>query len=136
MTFRIELRIRVPSLQGLDALDWRRVHGLPDSLAVAPSFLSFVEDVDEAFARLHFESDSLYERVDVSAELLVPGELKPADDRFPNSQNLILGNLTPERGRALWVEGRHQAELEDLRRQIARQAAELSRNTTTKDEDE
>jgi hypothetical protein len=111
--FKITLTIEIQNRTGLDALDWRRAHGLPDSIYVRTGFLAKTIDVSEGFARLYFPRSETNMRRRVSANILARGEL--AADTQGNG--IDLGDLSDDRIRELFVFACHHEALQEARRQ-------------------
>jgi hypothetical protein len=116
--FKITLTIEIQRRTGLDALDWRRAHGLPDSTQVHNGFLEKTIDVSEGFARLHFPRSETNMRRRIDANILAAGEL--AADTQGNG--IDLGNLSDERIRELFVAACHDLKLWEVRKEAKAEA--------------
>jgi hypothetical protein len=116
--FKITLTIEIQRRTGLDALDWRRARGLPDSIYVRAGFLAKTIDVSEGFARLHFPRSETNMGRRVSANILARGEL--AADTQGNG--IDLGDLSDERVKELFVFACHHEALWEAKKNAKAEA--------------
>lgn len=106
--FTIEVKLNDIDLTGLEALDWRRVHGLPDGNRLyAQNWRSVKEDghcvkIDESFSRVWFPKNQTCQLVWVNANQLKSEELKI--DRFDD--NRLVPCLPDEVVKSLYVKQR------------------------------
>jgi hypothetical protein len=100
--FQIGLRLTtLPYLCGLEALDWRRKLGLPDSantVTLRTGGVSEMCAVDEAFARAYFPPHVRTVVYEVSHHLLSKGDVEEA-----GSGLWLHDSLDSERLRQLWL---------------------------------
>ena len=107
--FKIKLRFEEMFKTGIEALDWRRAHGLSDDSAV--KFIKtdspLIIEVDEGFARLHFNPSDRLMGTTIDPNCLAAGEIVVnPDGEFTDSYKL---NVTPERAKELFLANKHKA---------------------------
>lgn len=124
MNIRLELVYK--NLSGLEALDKRRVLGLPDGDSLTfttntnqSGFRIPYLNIDEGFARAWFGSEQITSYAKVPMEMLVKGDVQFCNES--NDYAVTFANLTPERIKELYVAVRFAA----CREQVARLQQEL-----------
>lgn len=119
--FRVVLQLPAFELFGLQALDFRRLHGLPDGTNVwlisngcQAGQQSARVDVPEAFARAWFGQQQVTAEVTIRVELLTRGDLRMACEG--NGRAITFADLSPERVQQLYVATRFATLQEQLER--------------------
>jgi len=106
------------ALSGLEAVDFCRKYGLPVNVSVEQLWTTDrrnkeqVAKVDEAFARLYFNRNSVLMVEEVPVTMLVPGDLVLAAEK---SSAVMFDDLSPERIKELWLAARFQRLIQDAR---------------------
>jgi hypothetical protein len=113
--FQITIKLAPVSRSGIEALDFCRAYGLPETAHVygISSRAQVTIEVDEAFARAWFDREALYEDEEITHDMLLPGEM------ILTGQAVALAELEPARIRDLFIAARFRslrAELEEARK--------------------
>lgn len=103
--FQISITLAAARRTGLEALDYCRAKGLPDSTHIhgAAQAHRLTIGVDEAFARAWFPPASTHMTAEVDESMLLPGELALT------AQTIAFGAVGHARIRELFVAGRFRA---------------------------
>lgn len=115
--FKIDVQIDSVRFTGLQALDFARRHGLPDTatLYVGSQNTTGVDwyvrvTVDESFARAWFSPTEQVEEATIPIELLARGDLVTVEGR---PQVCGLAQLSPERAKELFVASRFREAIKE-----------------------
>lgn len=135
--FKVRIKLSgVPRLQGIEALDWCRAHGLPDSSDFGPASESMDSataeaEVDEAFARQWMDSGSTFNWWKVNYSHFKAGELRLVargpGDHFLAPELITLNDLPPERVRELVALAETQYRREKAFKEVEAKDREINR---------
>lgn len=102
--FEIVIEVEACELTGLDALDWRRSHGMFDGVKVVIDPYAAKFPVDEAFARKWFTRSEVQASIRVGREELMACDVKV----HRNYDWIVQVQITPERAGELFITSRER----------------------------